>query len=82
MSDPKVWARVLEILAKQFSLKRLDVFFKLLVFGLLRFFLKSFSVVGTLCPRHRDLIAKNPVYNGINIANNEPTSLHTTFPTW
>jgi len=38
--------------------------------------------LGTLCPRHRDLIAKNPVYNGINIANNEPTSLHTTFPTW
>jgi len=38
--------------------------------------------LGTLCQRHRDLIAKNPIYNGINIANNEPTRLNNTFPTW
>jgi len=38
--------------------------------------------LGSLCPRHRDLIAKNPIYNGIHIGNNEPASLHSTFPTW
>jgi len=38
--------------------------------------------LGSLCTRHRDLIAKNPMYSGINISNNEAGGLHSAFPTW
>ena len=37
---------------------------------------------GVLCPRHRELIAKNPIFNGVNVSNNQPTGLKASFPTW
>ena len=37
---------------------------------------------GLLCPRHKELIAKNPIFNGTNVANTQPTGLKTLFPTW
>lgn len=37
---------------------------------------------GLLCPRHKELIAKNPIFNGTNVSNNQPTGLKTLFPNW
>lgn len=37
---------------------------------------------GFLCPRHKELIAKNPIFNGTNVSNTQPTGLKTLFPTW
>jgi len=37
---------------------------------------------GSLCPRHKELIAKNPIFNGVNVSNNQPTGLKASFPTW
>ena len=37
---------------------------------------------GFLCPRHKELINKNPIFNGTNVSNTQPTGLKTLFPTW
>ena len=39
-------------------------------------------IAGLLCPRHKELIAKNPIFNGTNVSNNQPTGLKTLFPNW
>ena len=42
----------------------------------------TLRVLGSLSNRHKELIAKNPIFNGVNVSNNQPTGLKASFPTW
>ena len=42
----------------------------------------TLRVSGSLSNRHKELIAKNPIFSGVNVSNNQPTGLKASFPTW
>ena len=47
--------------------------------------LKQFNVLGPLAAKHRQLISRNSMYNGLNAPNSKvpnSKSLESTFPTW